>query len=250
MRLLDMRSWVVCQYGSQYGKQITSFVTQVENKSFIYFIHFISILDGCDQCYLRNIEKPLLTHFSDVLNVDGAKPEDVVFILNTASENIPDAVPAVQFMKQKFPSNVEIKFSQEMEGMEKKVVFNLTNSSIGLYPMMIPLSLTRANNHLVIFCGDDKNILKDAADKGLVKKSTHGVPEDVSQPVETLTRVGLEEAMMILCSLSRTIQLPEIRKLASEWAVLEQYEELARQKHPRYHIIKTMSRVYMEKILT
>ena len=46
-------------------------------------------------------------------------------ILNSASLTIPDALPAIQFLRSKFSSSLDIKFAEEMEGMEKKIVFNL-----------------------------------------------------------------------------------------------------------------------------
>ena len=110
------------------------------------------------------------------MNIYGAKPEDTVFILSQdPSRPCTDALPATKYLSQKFPG-VEIKFDDAFEGMEKAVVVNLTNGSIGTSPSIIPVSLTRANSHLIIFCEDFRNIFKDATEKSLVKMSKHDKP--------------------------------------------------------------------------
>ena len=104
-----------------------------------------------------NILPSLETHFKDAIRTHGAKPEDVVFILSQETKDAfgrtPDAMEATSFLNQKFPG-VEIKFDEDFEGMESSVVFNLTNGCLGTSPSIIPLSLTRTNNHLVMFIED------------------------------------------------------------------------------------------------
>ena len=55
-----------------------------------------------------------MSHYSDVINVHGAKPEDVVFILSPQS-TCPDEIPAMEYLSQKFPG-VDIKFNEDFEG--------------------------------------------------------------------------------------------------------------------------------------
>ena len=76
------------------------------------------VADGCDSCYLRNIEGDLEYHFSDVI-AGGAKPEEVVFILNQEGQKFTDALPSISFLNDKFPG-VDIKFDEDFEGMERK----------------------------------------------------------------------------------------------------------------------------------
>ena len=118
--------------------------------------------------------RPLESQLSDAVKVHGAQPEDIVFILSHHAKDY-DALPAFSFLRDKFPE-VEIKFEDEFEGMEKAVVFNITNGSIGTSPSIIPVSLTRANSNLVLLCKDFRSMLKDAIDKGLLKMSKYDIP--------------------------------------------------------------------------
>jgi hypothetical protein len=112
--------------------------------------------------------KPLESYYLDAVTCQGVKAEDIVFILSSAATAADDAAAAETFLSNKFPG-VVIKFNDAFEGMENSVVFNLTNGSLEQVPTIIPWSLTRATNHLVIFCEDTRDILKEAAGKGLVK---------------------------------------------------------------------------------
>ena len=119
MKKMVMRSWAVCQSGSLSGRLITSSARQVTtNRHIVLARYYLSLADGCDQCFLRNFEKPLESHYSDAVNVQGAKPEDIVFILSRDSAGVPDAIPAMQFLNQRFPG-VDLRFNLEFEGMEK-----------------------------------------------------------------------------------------------------------------------------------
>ena len=76
----------------------------------------------------------LKSHISEAIEKHGATPQDIVFILNQGnSVPVPDALEATVFLQKQFPG-VTVKFDDEFEGMEGKVVFNLTNGSLGSSP--------------------------------------------------------------------------------------------------------------------
>ena len=61
-------------------------------------------------------------HFSEAINKHGARPQDIVFILNQANaESVPDDLDATNFLQQKFPG-ITIKFDDEFEGMDDYVL--------------------------------------------------------------------------------------------------------------------------------
>ena len=177
--------------------------------------------DGCDQCFLRTNLKSLTTHYSTAIKTHGAHPKDIVFILNTESTDdnnkTPDAMEASTFLKKNFPE-VDIKFNDDFEGMEKSIVFNLTNGSLGGTPNIIPLSLTRANNHLVILIEDFMDILKDGVKKNVVKMSQHNLPPFLAPAdvTHSMTATGLKEAFTILASQARQIPVESITRLAEQ----------------------------------
>jgi hypothetical protein len=209
----------------------------------------VSVSDDCDNCFLKQIMKPLLSHFSDAINIHGVKPEDIVFILSQGnSRACPDAVPAMQYLSQKFPG-VELKFDDEFEGMEKAVVVNLTNGSIGTSPSIIPVSLTRANSHLVMFCEDFRQILKDATDKGLAKMSKYDNPSADTDTDTGQAKISLEvlAAKDVLCSLSRKMPLQSINDLAHLWGTEDLYSELLEQEKPRFQMIDLMFKKHTEE---
>ena len=196
---------------------------------------------------MKNILPSLESHFFDVINKQGAKPEDIVFILSQANNRRTlDAAEAKVFLTQKFPG-VEIKFGDDFEGMEKAVVFTLTNGSLGDCPSIIPLSLTRANSHLVIFIEDFRNIFKEAHEKNLVvKKISQDIPAMESNVQMDQTATGLKEASAALTTLARKMTVQDIRNLAEEWGVQEVYNELEQQGATRFHLIEKMSEKYVE----
>jgi hypothetical protein len=191
--------------------------------------------DQCAQCFLRNILKPLEMHYSDALNKCGANPEDVVFIVNQdKGARCTGQISAASFLHTKFPG-VDLKFDDKFEGMEKPVVFNLTNGSIGTSPSIIPLSLTRANRHLILFAEDFRNMLKDAADKGLVKKSKCHLSTHTDQNTDSQqAAIGLCEASDTLSKLARQIPLEDIQLIAQEWGVEDLYVNLVTQEKTRF----------------
>jgi hypothetical protein len=142
---------------------------------------------------------------------------------------------------------VDIEFDDDFEGMEKPVVFNITNGSIGTSPSIIPLSLTRANSHLVIFSQDFQNILQDATEKGLVKKSKYNRPSKYTDMEEAQTVIGLKEALVILAGLSRRMTLESIHTLSQEWGVVDLYNQLIEQEKTRYQMINLMSQKHLDE---
>ena len=150
-----------------------------------------------------------------------------------------DAFPAFSFLNEKFPG-VEIKFEDKFEGMEKGVVINITNGSIGTSPSIIPLSITRANNHLVMFIDDFRNILKDATAKGLVKMSKYAKPSTDTDAEQTKISPDVLEAKDVLCSLSRRMPLHSINGLATQWGTEDLYNELLEQETTRFQMIEIM----------
>ena len=152
---------------------------------------------------------------------------------------------ARSFLIQKFPG-VGIKFYEEFEGMESSVVFNLTNGSLGTSPSIIPLSLTRANNHLVIFIEDFRDILKEAGTKNLVKMSQQHLPlllEPLSRNAQT---AGLQEAADILASLAGEMTVATIARLGQEWEVEDLYQQLVTRNSTRWMMIKKMTQQLLE----
>ena len=146
-------------------------------------------------------------HYSEAINKHGARPQDIVFILNQANaESVPDALDATNFLQQKFPG-VTIKFDDEFEGMESKVVFGLTNGNIGTSPSIIPVCLTRANEILVVFIEDFRDIFKDATERHVVKKSMYTATNSTSEPEMTnasapAISASVKEASSILTSMA------------------------------------------------
>ena len=127
-------------------------------------------------------------------------------------------------------------FDDDFEGMEKKVVVNITNGSIGTSPSIIPLSLTRANNHLVIFSEDFREIFKDAVEKSLVKKSRYDIPTASPTPESgspAALSTGLKEASRVLASLARRMPLESVAALAEAWGVRDLYGQLVAQETTR-----------------
>ena len=65
---------------------------------------------------MKNILIPLESHFLDTLNIHGANPEDVVFILNNENrQTCLDEALATAFLNEKFPG-VSIKYDDSFEG--------------------------------------------------------------------------------------------------------------------------------------
>jgi hypothetical protein len=200
--------------------------------------------DGCDQCFLKNNIEALKSHFSDILSVKGAKPDDVVFILNQSGNiRCQDALEAGSFLGQNFPG-INVMFDDDFEGMENKVVVNITNGSIGTSPSIIPLSLTRANNHLVVFSEDFRDIFKDAVAKSLVKKSKYNLPSATQTPdpggAPAELSTGLKEASSVLASLARRMLLESVAALAEEWGVRDLYGELVAQETTRARMVEAL----------
>ena len=203
---------------------------------------------------MRNILASLETHFKDAIKTHGAKPEDVVFILSQEAKDAfgrtPGAMDTTSFLKQKFPG-VKIKFDQDFEGMESSVVFNLTNGCLGSSPGIIPVSLTRANNHLVIFIQDFRDILREAGTKALVKTSQLNLPALLeSSSSDTQTDPGLEEAADILAGLSREITVDTIARLGQEWGVEDLYQQMVARNSTRWTMIKKMTKKLLESCPT
>ena len=152
-----------------------------------------------------------------------------------------DALSATAFLREKFPQ-VDIKFDDDFEGMEKSVVFNLTNGSIASSPSIIPLSLTRANNHLVIFIQDFRDIFMDASKLNLVKVDPKNLPIYLAADQnETGTSTGLQEASSILASQSTKISLDSMAKLAKEWGIEALYQQLLKQNKTRWQMINMLT---------
>ena len=201
--------------------------------------------DGCDQCFLRNNLDSIEKHYKDAIENHGAKPEDIVFILNAEAKDTDsqpsDALDANSFLRNKFP-HVDIKFDDDFEGMEKSVVFNMTNGSIGSKPSIIPLSLTRANNHLVIFIQDFRDIFQDASKMNLVKTDQKNIsPTLETNPHKGQMAPGVREASEILASLSTNISLDSVEKLVKEWGVEDLYQQLIQQNKTRWQMIKILT---------
>ena len=154
---------------------------------------------------------------------------------------------ATSFLKQIFPG-VDIKFDDDFEGMEKSVVFNLTNGSLGSTPSIIPLSLTRANNHLVIFIEDFMDILKDGCKKNVVKMSQHNIPSSMATADVThaTTATGLKEAIIILKSLARQIPVESIARLAEQWGLQDMHKEMVAQSDTRWNMISAFTQKLQE----
>ena len=126
--------------------------------------------------------------------------------------------------------------------MESKVVFSVTNGSIGTSPSIIPVSLTRANNHLVIFTEDFRDIFKDATEKNLAKKSkiATAIPVSCSNAITSVS-ASVKEASAILASLARRLPLESIASLAQEWGVRDLYGQMVAQDKTRVQMIETLS---------
>ena len=153
---------------------------------------------------------------------------------------------ATTFLKQKFPDSV-VKFDYEFEGMESKVVFSVTNGSIGTSPSIIPVSLTRANNHLVIFTEDFRDIFKDATEKNLAKKSkiATAIPVSCSNAITSVS-ASVKEASAILASLARRLPLESLASLAQEWGVRDLYGQMVAQDKTRVQMIEALTNEYLQ----
>ena len=153
---------------------------------------------------------------------------------------------ATTFLNHKFPG-VDIRFDDDFEGMEKSVVINITNGSFGTTPSIIPLSLTRANHHLVIFIEDFRDILRDGSSKNLVKMSQHNLsPSLESILMEVKKAPGLQEAVDTLASLARDMPVTSIARLGQEWGVEELYQRMVSQNMTRWQMVKSMAHKFLE----
>ena len=128
--------------------------------------------------------------------------------------------------------------------MEAPCIFNLTNGNIGKSATIIPLSLTRATSHLVIFSEDCRDIFKDAQKKNLLKQSSWGQSSEVE---ETEHNLGLQEAACILTGFARRLSLKSIASLAREWRLEELYEQLASQEMTRLQMVQTLATAFLEQ---
>ena len=145
-----------------------------------------------------------------------------------------------------FPE-AQIKFNDEFEGLESSVIINLTNGSLNTYPSLVPLSITRANSHLIMFLEDYRGIMKEACQRGLAIKSTQGVQEEEIEVLEAQTVVGLQEVIDFFCSLGRTLTLPSIQSLARDWNMEEYYNQLVGENRTRFVILKEMCQRFTEE---
>jgi hypothetical protein len=149
---------------------------------------------------------------------------------------------ATTFLHNTFPG-VEVKFDDDFEGMEKLVVVNITNGSIGNSPSIIPLSLTRANNHLVIFSEDFREIFQNAVEQNLMKRSKYDLSptaQSDEDAVGTLS-TGLKEASRVLASLARRMPLESVAALAEEWGVRDLYGQLVVQETTRGRMVEALA---------
>ena len=247
---MDMRSREHYRSGNLLSRLITLFVKQVQVTKPGNFSPILVIVDGCDQCFLKNNMTSLKSHFNDAIKTHGAEHKDIVFILSQdahdATSRTSEAMAITSFLNQTFPG-IDIKFDDDFEGMEKMVVFSLTNGSIGSTPSIIPLSLTRANNHLVMFIEDFRDIFISATRENLVKMSQHDLPPaQKAENLDTKAPKGLQEAADILASLAREMPVESFARLADEWGLKDMYQKMVIQNKTRWQMTKSMTQKLME----
>ena len=196
---------------------------------------------GCGQCFLTNILSSLKNQFLDATKNLGADVQDIIFILSQGKSPVqdPQASLATAFIAKEFPG-VDCKLNDQFEGMEKKCVFSITNGSIGTTPHIIPVSLTRANNHLVLVIEDFRDILKDAVAKNLVtmRKALHVLTEeDTRSAQEAMLMSGVREATAVLASNEGTNSSGSIKSLAGGWNLVDFYNQLVAEKKSAHEVV-------------
>ena len=176
----------------------------------------------------------------------GADPSEMVFILSQ-EKFIQNKFQVTSFLRKVFPA-ISVKFQREFEGMESCVVISLVNGSLRDCPSILPLSLTRANSHLVIFCEDFRGILKDALDKRLVHASgpRESHAGDDSLAIGGEVQPGVKEAARMVIEKAEGLTMEEIESLAGEWGLGESYVDLVNLAGSRRSILKGLVDKYLE----
>ena len=199
---------------------------------------------------MTKILPSLKTQFLDATKNLGSEVQDVIFILSQGKSPVqdPEASLAKAFIAKEFPG-VDCKLNDQFEGMEKKVVFSITNGSIGTTPYIIPVSLTRATNHLVLVIEDFQDILKDAVAQNLVtmREAIHVVTEgDARSAQEAMLISGVKEATAVLASNEGNISSGSIESLARGWNLVDFYNQLVAEKKSTQEVVWAVVKRHVE----
>ena len=172
----------------------------------------------------------------------------MVFILSQ-EQSITNKFQVTSFLRKEFPA-IPVKLHQQFEGMESLVVISLTNGSLRDCPTILPLSLTRATSHLVIFCQDFRGILQEAVDCRLLQASTlyGGQVGPESRSADLETEAGVKEATQLLIGQADRCGMEEIESLARAWGLGELYIGQVQLGSSRHSILKGLVDKYLSEV--